>query len=185
MPACDLPIATLSLGFNETGSSLKSIGHQHYLAVQSDTATSILLGLLSAAVAISLAITSWRLARHWRRRDNQRADLTDLAQALRRIHVQIQLLADQDAVATVTDCQVLRPLKYELDCAGGAFEQEVAAAIADVVARLDVLLAVALPTNTSVSTATLSQARAQGRAVQDTLAATAQAQKVVGRLRDR
>ncbi|MFI6658134.1 hypothetical protein ACIBL8_21725 [Streptomyces sp. NPDC050523] len=168
---------------NEIGPSVRTAGG-HYTAAQGSRATPILVAILSAVVAIGIAVTGWKLARHWRRRDNQRADLTDLAQVLRRIHVQIQLLADQDTVAIVTDCQTLRTLKYELVGSDATFAPEVTTAVADVVARLDVLLAAALPVTTGVGTATLAQARTQGRAVQEALAATVHAQAVISRLRD-
>lgn len=165
-------------------SSAGTAGHRS-VAVQGGSATPVLLAILSATVAIGLTVIGWKLARHWRRRDNQRADLTDLAQVLRRIHVQIQLLADQDTLATVTDCQALRTLKYELAGTGTAFAREVTTAVTDVVARLDVLLAAACPITSGAGTANLAQARTQGRAVQDALVATAAAQAVINRLRAR
>jgi 2-methylisocitrate lyase-like PEP mutase family enzyme len=162
---------------DDIGLHFTTAGHLAGPAVE---ATPILLGLLSAAVAIGIAVTGWKLARHWRRRDNQRADLTEVAQLLRRIQVQIQLLADQDTVATATDCQELRALKYELAGADTSFAPDAAGAITEVIKRLDALLDEA---PASTGTGTVVQARAQGRAVQAVLAAITAAQAVISRLR--
>jgi hypothetical protein len=86
-------------------------GGHHCLADPAGETTPILLGLLSAAVAIGIAVTGWKLARRWRRIDNHRDDLIELAQLVRRIQVRIQMLADADTMATVADCQTLRALK--------------------------------------------------------------------------
>ncbi|GGJ69993.1 hypothetical protein [Streptomyces brasiliensis] len=136
--------------------------------------------MLSAAVAIGIAVTGWKLARRWRRIDNHRADLTELAQLLRSIQVQIQLLADADTVATIADCQALRILKYELTGADVSFAPAAAGAVTDVIRRLDDLLGEA---STTTGAATLTRARAQGRAVQAALAAITAAQAVISRLR--
>ncbi|WP_331748709.1 hypothetical protein [Streptomyces chartreusis] len=163
------------------GAHLSTGGH-HYLVGPAVEMTPILLGLLSATVAIGIAITGWKLARRWRRIDNHRDDLTELAQLLRRIQVQIQLLADADTMPTVADSQILRTLKYELDGVDVSFAPEAADVVADVILRLDELLGEVSPHTGAV---TLTRARAQGRAVQAALVAITAAQAVISRLRRR
>ncbi|WP_331736810.1 hypothetical protein OG426_55420 (plasmid) [Streptomyces canus] len=58
------------------------------------------------------------------------------------IHVQVQLLADQDTVATATDCQELR---VELVGADTSFAPDAAGAITEVVNRLDAAVLAAIP----------------------------------------
>ncbi|MFD5848142.1 hypothetical protein [Streptomyces chartreusis] len=163
------------------GSHLTTSDH-HYLAGPAVEMTPILLGLLSATVAIGIAITGWKLARRWRRIDNHRDDLTELAQLLRRIQVQIQLLAYADIMATVADSQILRTLKYELEGVEVSFDPEAVGVVTDVILRLDELLVEVSP---HTGTATLTRARAQGRAVQAALVAITAAQAVISRLRRR
>ncbi|MFI7406005.1 hypothetical protein ACIBW9_37000 [Streptomyces sp. NPDC049541] len=161
------------------GSRVTTGGHYRIASSGVET-TPILLGLLSAAVAIGLAVTGWKLARRWRRIDNHRDDLTELAKLLRRIQVQIQLLGDADTMATIADCQTLRALKYELAGADVSFAPDAAAAVTEVVHRIDELLGEA---TTHAGAATMTRARAQGRAVQAALDAIAAAQAVISRLR--
>ncbi|MFG2276840.1 hypothetical protein ACGFNY_44670 [Streptomyces chartreusis] len=163
------------------GSRLIAGGDQH-LAGPAVEMTPILLGLLSAAVAIGIAVTGWKLARRWRRMDNHRDDLTELAQLLRRIQVQIQLLADTDTVITIADSQVLRTMKYELSGMDASFVPEVAGAVTEAIRRLNELLDEAAP---HTGAATLTRARAQGRATQAALVAVTAAQSVISRLRRR
>lgn len=170
---------------DETAPSAVLTGH--HLAAQGGGATPVLLGLLSALVTIGIAVTGWKLAHHWRRVDNHRADLTELAKTLRRIRVHVQLLADQDALLTEADCPRLRTLMYELAGADAASTptSETTQVVTEVVTELHALLNTAVPTATGAGSATVTQARAQGRAVQVALAAITRAQGFIHRLRDR
>ncbi|MFJ2007968.1 hypothetical protein [Streptomyces chartreusis] len=163
------------------GSRLTAGGDQ-YLAGPAVEMTPILLGLLSAAVAIGIAVTGWKLARRWRRMDNHRDDLTELAQLLRRIQVQILLLADADTMMTTADSHILRTLKYELAGVDVSFAQDAAGVVTEVIRRLDDLLGQASPRPGATN---LTRARAQGRAVQGALVAITTAQAVISRLRRR
>ncbi|MEU6380066.1 hypothetical protein [Streptomyces sp. NPDC046909] len=144
------------------------------------------VGLLSAAVAITLTVVGWELTRRLRRRDQERADLTEVDRLLRRLGVRIRLLDDQDDVLTAAseDCRTLRSLKYELSGVDLPALPEVGTVLGAVVDRLDAFLGTALPSHPA-GTGTLTQARQQGRAAQEVLSAVDDAQDVVGRLRVR
>jgi hypothetical protein len=88
-------------------------------------------------------------------------------------------------VATVADCLALRSLKYELGGVDASFAPAVVTTVAVGITCLDAVLATALPVTTGAGTATLAQARAQGRAGQDALATTTTALAVISRLRSR
>lgn len=158
-------------------------GHM-YLAVGTTGATPVLLGVLSALVAIALAVTGWKLARHYRRRDLERADLTELAQLLHRIHVQVQILTQQEGVVTAPDLLTLRTLKVELECVTTPSLPDLSTALANITSRLDAYVGTAVPTG-AAGPDTLKQAQRQGRATQDLLTAIRQVQAAVQRLRSR
>lgn len=147
-------------------------------------AAPVLLGLLSALVAVAIAITGWKLAHYYRRRDRERADLTDVAQLLHRIHVQIQVLTDQEDVVTVLDLMPLKALKAELECISTQPLPDLDSTTANFTSHLGVYIATAIPAGTA-GLGTLKQAQQQGRATQDVLAAIREAQAVVQRLRSR
>lgn len=147
------------------------------------SAMPVLLGLLSALVAIAVAVIGWKLAHHYRRRDRERADLTDMARLLHRIHVQIQVLTDQEGVVTVLDLLPLKELKAELECMATPLQPALRATKANITTCLNTYIATGLPAG-DAAPGTLKQAQRQGRATHEALAAVKEAQAAVQRFRD-
>jgi hypothetical protein len=107
-----------------------------------------------------------------------------VAQLLHRIHVQIQVLTDQEGVVTVPDLLPLKALKAELECISMPPLPDLDSAKVNFTSHLGAYIATAIPAGTA-GPGTLKQAQQQGRATQDVLAAIREAQAVVQRLRSR
>jgi hypothetical protein len=165
-----------------TSPNMKAIANSQESLTAGDA--TFALGLLGALVAIAIAITGWKLAHYYRRRDRERTDLTDVAQLLHRIHVQIQVLADQEGVITVLDLLPLKELKSELECICTPSLSDLDSAKVNSTSRLAAYIATAIPEETVVPDM-LKRAQQQGRATEDVLAAIREAQAVVQRLRNR
>ena len=170
-------------------------------ATQAAVGSGTLVPLIGVPVSVLVAVFGWWLHKKHRREDRMLADLTEIAQILRDVDLQVRRLAGLGRVVTTADFVELRRLSDMVQRASEQRPCELQQPLADVARRTKVYLTTPLPPADDVTAAylvasaahnippdwqlsvLLKRAEEQGHAAADVAAAVKTAESKVQQLR--